>query len=118
MATLWNMGGLTWRDLTRRVWSELSEDSILGWSAQLSFYFLLSIFPTLFFLLVLFGYFVGQGTQIRVALIGYLGALAPESAVRIEGAVGAWVRTTVRDRESAFVEARALDVSQSSADGG
>lgn len=83
MATLWNLGGLTRKELGRRVWNELSEDSILGWSAQLSFYFLLSIFPTLFFLLVLFGYFVGQGTQTREALIGYLGALAPESAARL-----------------------------------
>ena len=83
MASLWDMGGLTWREIARRVWSELSEDSILGWSAQLSFYFLLSIFPTLFFLLVLFGYFVGQGTQIRVALINYLSALAPESTTQL-----------------------------------
>lgn len=91
------MGGLTWSELGRRVWNELSEDSILGWSAQLSFYFLLSIFPTLFFLLVLFGYFVGQGTQTREALIGYLGAVAPESTAHLvdkiirqitEGAVG------------------------------
>jgi membrane protein len=59
MATLWNIGGLTWRELGRCIWDELSEDSILGWSAQLSFYFLLSMFPTLFFLLVLLGYFVG-----------------------------------------------------------
>lgn len=83
MATLWNMGRLTWRELGRRIWSELSEDSILGWSAQLSFYFLLSIFPTLFFLLVLFGYFAGQGSQTREAIIGYLGALAPESTARL-----------------------------------
>lgn len=83
MATLWNMGGVTWGKLGYRVWSELSEDSILGWSAQLSFYFLLSIFPTLFFLLVLSGYLVGQGTQLREGLIGYLGALAPESAARL-----------------------------------
>ena len=83
MATLWNMGGLTCRELARRVWSELREDSILGWSAQLSFYFLLSIFPTLFFLLALFGYFVGQGTETREALVGYLGALAPESATQL-----------------------------------
>jgi len=83
MATLWNMGGLTWRELGRRVWGELSEDSILGWSAQLSFYFLLSIFPTLFFLFVLLGYFVGQGTRLREGLVGYLAALAPESAAQL-----------------------------------
>ena len=77
------MGGLTWRELARRVWGELSEDSILGWSAQLSFYFLLSIFPTLFFLLILFGFFLGQGSEIREALMGYLGAVAPESATRL-----------------------------------
>ena len=77
------MGGLTWRELARRVWGELSEDSILGWSAQLSFYFLLSIFPTLFFLLILFGFFLGRGTEIREALMGYLGAVAPETAMRL-----------------------------------
>ena len=87
MTTLWNMGGVTWRELGRRVWGELSEDSILGWSAQLSFYFLLSIFPTLFFLLVLSGYFLGQGTQTRERLIGYLGALAPESSARLVNTV-------------------------------
>jgi murein DD-endopeptidase MepM/ murein hydrolase activator NlpD len=47
-----------------------------------------------------------------------VGTLAPESAIRIEGALGGWVRTRVGDRESAFVEARALEVRQSSADGG
>lgn len=83
MATLWDMGGLTWRELAWRVWSQLREDSILGWSAQLSFYFLLSVFPTLFFLVTLFGYFVGQGTEMRDALMGYLGALAPEVATQL-----------------------------------
>ena len=80
MASLWNLGGLTWRELGRRVWGELSEDAILGRAAQLSFYFLLSLFPTLFFLLVLFGYFIGGGEEARRALTNYLGALAPESA--------------------------------------
>ena len=40
-----------------------------------------------------------------------VGTLAPDSPVRIEGALGAWVRTTVADGGSAFVEAKALDVS-------
>jgi murein DD-endopeptidase MepM/ murein hydrolase activator NlpD len=39
-----------------------------------------------------------------------VGTLAPASTIRIEGALGAWVRTRTADETSAFVEARALEV--------
>lgn len=80
MASLWNLGGLTWKELGKRVWGELGEDAILGRAAQLSFYFLLSIFPLFLFLLALLGYFLGARATMREALIKYLSAVAPESA--------------------------------------
>lgn len=83
MASLWKLGGLTWKELGRRVWGELREDAILGRAAQLSFYFLLSIFPLLLFLTALVGYFLGARSTIRESLIKYLGAVAPESATNL-----------------------------------
>jgi uncharacterized BrkB/YihY/UPF0761 family membrane protein len=53
----WKLGGLTWKELTRRVWKETCEDELLGRAAQLAFYLLLALFPALLFLTALFGPF-------------------------------------------------------------
>ena len=47
-----------------------------------------------------------------------VGTLGPESPIRIEGTLGPWVRTTVTDGATAFVETRALDLRPPSASGG
>ena len=83
MATMWNLAGLSVSDLGRRVWSELSEDGVLGSAAQLSFYFLLSIFPMFLLLLSLIGGFIGNAAAVRGALVSYLGSVAPENASRL-----------------------------------
>ena len=80
MASLWNFAGLSWKELAERVWSELSEDSILGRAAQLSFYFLLSIFPMFLILLAGLGSLVGEDSTVRSALMKYFDAVAPDSA--------------------------------------
>lgn len=79
MTSLWNLGGLTWRELGLRVWRELGEDAILGRSAQLSFYFLLSMFPFLLFLMMSLGYLLEEGPSIRETLVHYLSVVAPRS---------------------------------------
>jgi membrane protein len=53
MAGIWNLGGLTWKKLGTRVWSQINEDDVFGRAAQLSYYFLLSLFPLLLFLMTL-----------------------------------------------------------------
>ncbi len=65
------------------VWSRANEDGVFDRSAQLSYYFLLSLFPLLFFLTTLFGYFAGAGSHLQRKLITYLGSVIPASALRL-----------------------------------
>jgi len=66
-----------------RVWARANKDGVFDRSAQLSYYFLLSLFPLLFFLTTLFGYFAGTGSHLQRKLITYLGSVVPASALRL-----------------------------------
>jgi len=59
------------------------EDEILGRAAQLSYYFLLSLFPLLLFLITLFGYMAGASSYLREKLITYLGSVMPAAALQL-----------------------------------
>lgn len=65
-----------WKGLTRRI----KDDEIFGRAAQLSYYFLLALFPLLLFLINILGHFAQQGTMFRERLLLYLAALMPASA--------------------------------------
>jgi len=71
------------KDFLWRVWARAEEDEILGRAAQLSYYFLLALFPLLLFLLTLFGYLNGAGSHLRQKLITYLGNVMPDSALQL-----------------------------------
>lgn len=47
---------LTWREFARRFWKEIEEDTVTDLAAQLSYYFIFSLFPFLFFLVTLVAY--------------------------------------------------------------
>jgi len=76
----WKPGGLTWGEFGRRLWARLKRDDVVGRSAQLSFFFVLALFPFLLFLTSLLGYFAGAGTELRADLLRYLSAVAPAKA--------------------------------------
>ena len=80
MATVWELGGLTWGKLTRRVWAELYAGDLLTRAAALSYYFLLALFPLLLFLLAMLGHLAEAGTELRRDLLRYLGTLMPRTA--------------------------------------
>ncbi|MFS8087065.1 MAG: YihY/virulence factor BrkB family protein, partial [Acidobacteriota bacterium] len=71
------------KDFLARVWARANEDEVFDRSAQLSYYFLLSLFPLLLFLITLFGYFAGAGSHLQHKLITYLGSVLPGSALRL-----------------------------------
>src|SRR5258705_7975010 len=71
----------TWTERLKRLASRINEDDIFGRAAQLSYYFLLSLFPLLLFLITLVGYLAQRGTEFRNKLIIYLAAVMPSSAV-------------------------------------
>jgi membrane protein len=76
-------GRLISKDFLWRVWARAEEDEIFGRSAQLSYYFLLALFPLLLFLITLFGYFDGAGSHLRHKLLSYLSDVMPSSASRL-----------------------------------
>ena len=78
--SIWKLGGLTWRELGKRLWVEILESDLFTRAAALSFYFLLALFPLLLFLTALLGYFADSGTELRENLHGYLGEVVPRSA--------------------------------------
>ncbi len=94
MASLWKLGGLTWQSLAKRVWADIGKDDILGRAAQLSYYFLLALFPLLLFLMSVIGLILGSETGLRHSLFNYLGKVLPSSASEL-------VSTTVFEVSSA-----------------
>jgi membrane protein len=71
------------KDFLWRVWARAEEDEIFARSAQLSYYFLLALFPLLLFLITLFGYLDGAGSSLRHKLLSYLGDVMPASALQL-----------------------------------
>jgi membrane protein len=71
------------KDFLKRLWARTEHDDILGRSAQLSYYFLLALFPLLLFLITLFGYMNGAGSHLRDKLISYLATVIPSAALRL-----------------------------------
>ena len=90
MATIWELGGLTWGKLMRRVWAALYAGDLLTRAAALSYYFLLALFPLLIFMTAMLGYFAEAGTELRTNMLRYLGSVAPRSASQL-------VRATVEE---------------------
>jgi membrane protein len=78
--TLWQLGGLGWKELAKRVWAEVNEDDVFGRSAQLSYYFLLALFPLLLFITAVLGQFADAGSELRENLLSLLGSVVPQEA--------------------------------------
>jgi len=79
----WRLGGLSPRELARRVWREIGEDEVTDRAAALSYYFLFALFPALLFLTALLGYLPVEGLQER--LLAYArDVLPPDAASTLE----------------------------------
>jgi membrane protein len=72
---------LPWRQVIAKTVTEFSDDNCLGLAAQLSFYFLLGLFPALLFLVALVGYVPLETTLAE--LLAALGAVAPHELVAL-----------------------------------
>jgi membrane protein len=76
-ASLWKFGGLGWREMLRRLWRHFWKDNVLDQAAMLSFYFILSLFPLLLFLLALLGLMLQPGHTLYQAIHHYVTKVAP-----------------------------------------
>ena len=72
---------IPWVEVARRTIKEISDDNCLGLAAQLSFYFLLAVFPALLFFVALLGYLpIGN---LMENVLAALGTLAPTELVHL-----------------------------------
>lgn len=83
MSSLWKLHGLSLRVLLKRVWAEIQQDDVFGRAAQLSYYFLLALFPLLIFLTSIIGMVLGAGSDLRHSLFSYLAEVMPPSAFNL-----------------------------------
>ena len=82
-ASLWKLGGLKPMLLARRVWKEIQGDKVFNRAAELSYYFLLALFPLLILLTSVFGLIIGEQTELRQNLFNYLSQVMPPSALQL-----------------------------------
>jgi membrane protein len=83
MASLWKLSGISVAKLAKRVWSEIQKDDVFGRAAQLSYYFLLALFPLLIFLTSILGIVIGSESGPRSSLFNYLAQVMPPSAFQL-----------------------------------
>jgi len=81
--SLWALRNISWLELAKRVWKEINEDHMFGRAAELSYYFLLALFPLLIFLTSVIGIVLGSGSGMRHALFNYLARIMPPSAFQL-----------------------------------
>lgn len=81
-ADLWRAGRLLgFRALLRRLGRRTYEYDILAHSAELAYYFLLSVFPMLLFLATLLGYLATEEGQLRSQLFSWISRISPSAEV-------------------------------------
>jgi membrane protein len=78
---VWKLGGLSVKDLGRRVMHEIQEDDCWGRAAQLAYYFLFALFPFFLVLTTLLGYLPVPNLMDR--LMEMLAEMLPGDALRL-----------------------------------
>jgi membrane protein len=71
------------KQFAKHLWKRITDHGIFDRAAQLSYYFLLALFPLLLFMMTLLGYFAGTSVEVRDKLISYLGRVMPGSAIEL-----------------------------------
>jgi membrane protein len=81
LKSLWNLEGVPARVIAKNTWNAMFADNLLGRSAELGFYFLFALFPTLFTACSVLGLAARSAFQIYQNLLQYLSIVAPPSAL-------------------------------------
>ena len=79
--SLWDLHGIPPSVVARRTWKALLADNLVGRAAELAFYFLFALFPTLFSASSILGLVARSAATIYVALLKYMALLMPTAAL-------------------------------------
>ncbi len=96
----WELGGLTAKQLGKRVWTSMDadHDDTFGRAAELAFWFFLAVFPGLVFLITVIGIVAGKNPSLQNTLFSYVAQAMPPSAwqlvqqtlTQVTHAAGGW----------------------------
>jgi membrane protein len=81
LKSLWNLEGVPARVIAKNTWNAMFADNLLGRSAELGFYFLFALFPTLFTACSVLGLAARSAFHFYENLLQYLSIVAPPSAL-------------------------------------
>src|SRR5271166_3561214 len=81
LRSLWNLQGVPVKVLALRTWNSLISDRIFGHAAELGFYFLFALFPTLLSASSILGLAARSAHQIYDRLLDSLAILIPTAAL-------------------------------------
>ena len=81
LESLWNLQGVPPRLIIKRTWKALIEDRVFGHSAELGFYFLFALFPTLLCASSVLGLAARSAFQFYDKLLDYLAVVIPTAAL-------------------------------------
>jgi membrane protein len=81
LRSLWNLQGVPVRVVATRTWKSLLLDRIFGHAAELGFYFLFALFPTLFSASSILGLAARSAHQFYDRLLDYLALVIPTAAL-------------------------------------
>jgi membrane protein len=81
LQSLWNLEGVPPRVIAKNTWNSIFTDNLLGRSAELGFYFIFALFPTLLAACSILGLAARSAVHIYENLLQYLSIVAPPSAL-------------------------------------
>lgn len=81
LCSLWNLQHVPPRVIATRTWKSLQEDRIFGHAAELAFYFIFALFPTLFCASSVLGLAARSAQQFYERLLDYLALVIPTMAL-------------------------------------
>jgi membrane protein len=81
LESLWNLQGVSVRVVASRTWKAVKADRLFGHAAELGFYFLFALFPTLFCASSILGLSARSAPQVFDRLLDYLALVIPTSAL-------------------------------------
>ena len=81
LRSLWNLEGIPVRTIIKHSWRASLEDNLVGRAAELGFFFLFALFPSLFTATSLLGLAARSASKIYFTLLGYLAIVIPQNAL-------------------------------------
>jgi membrane protein len=78
---MWHRHGISWGSVAKRTWNAVLADRLFGHAAELGFYFLFALFPTLFCAGSMLGLAARSAHQISDRLLHYLALVIPTTAL-------------------------------------